>query len=171
MEIERLNAMPENKGIVFAVNSFCDLTPEEFRATHSNADVMRLLRSRSYTQSVDFRPTKAQDQLPTNKDWYGEATTLVRDQGQCGSCWAFSTVEQVESDWYLSGKSGWNEPKQLSVQQVLDCDTSDGGYRYGCSGTYAGGGTGYMYITKNGGLGSEVAYPLHVRQDRESEQV
>ena len=65
-------------------------------------------------------------------------------------------MEQVESDWYLSGKSGWTTPQELSVQQLLSCDTKGA---YGCGGTYPGGGSGFDFVMQNGGLASEKDYP------------
>ena len=75
-------------------------------------------------------------------------------QQECGSCWAFSVVEQIESDWFLAGKT--NKPEELSTQQVVDCDEDD--QPGGCGGTYAGR-SGYGWVEKNGGLASEKEYP------------
>lgn len=155
-DIAKLNAQSQG-GATFAINEFADVTPEEFARTHklSNAALGSNLakRNASYT-----RTNAAADRAapPASKNWFGSATTGIRDQGQCGSCWAFSAVEQVESDWFLSGKSGWTQPQALSVQQVVDCDTVSA---HGCSGTYAGGGGSYDFIAKNGGLASETNYP------------
>ena len=58
------------------------------------------------------------------KDWTGVLTTPMRDQGQCGSCWAFSAVMQIESDairllGWPADSTGW-----LSAQQVTSCSTA-----------------------------------------------
>merc|ERR1711953_1286218 len=64
------------------------------------------------------------------RDWTGVATTSVKDQGQCGSCWAESAVEQIESDLMLSGAG----QVVLAVQELVDCTASGAGsYRGGCS--------------------------------------
>jgi len=49
----------------------------------------------------------------------------VRDQGQCGSCWAFSTLAVVEGNWQIAKKV--KLPSWLSTQHLVDCDTSDSG--------------------------------------------
>ena len=146
-EIVQLNK--ESSSVLHGINQFSDLTHSEFEARNllDNDVLKKLLAQRnSLSLSTSF---KALDATPGAHNWFSKATTPIRNQGQCGSCWAFSTVEQVESDWFLSGKSGWSKPIELSVQEVVDCDKTDA---YACGGTYAGSGSGYDYITKNGGL-------------------
>jgi len=58
-----------------------------------------------------------------NVDWT-QKMLPVRNQEQCGSCWAFSTMANVEGNWSIK-KSVLT--KWLSTQQLVDCDTSDGG--------------------------------------------
>jgi len=61
---------------------------------------------------------------PNNVDWRKtRAVTPVKNQGQCGSCWAFSTAETVESAYYLS-KVGADVPILFSPQQVASCVTT-----------------------------------------------
>lgn len=62
--------------------------------------------------------------LPKGVDWRrSRAVTPVKNQGQCGSCWAFSTAETVESAYYLS-KVGAEVPILFSPQQVASCVTT-----------------------------------------------
>jgi len=90
---------------------------------------------------------------PTTLDWRQKgAVTAVKDQGQCGSCWAFSTVESVESAWIIAGR-GDNESTILSPQQLVDCDQSS----RGCGGGFTT--TAYDYLVKSGGLAAESKYP------------
>jgi C1A family cysteine protease len=60
----------------------------------------------------------------------------VRDQGQCGSCWAFSTIATVSGSY---AKKHGGSPPVLSEQQLVDCDTVDGG----CNGGLAANGLNY----------------------------
>jgi len=65
--------------------------------------------------------------VPTNFDWTTKgAVTPVKDQQQCGSCWAFSTIGNIEGVWFLAG----NKLTGLSEEQLVSCSTTD----YGCSG-------------------------------------
>lgn len=73
--------------------------------------------------------------LPASFDWRSQNgynwVTSVKDQGNCGSCWAFGTVAQLESlmQIYFSNP---NLNPDLSEQFIVSCDTSD----YGCDGGY-----------------------------------
>jgi C1A family cysteine protease len=72
---------------------------------------------------------------PTNYDWFTQGVcTPVYNQGQCGSCWAFSATETIESYYALS--AGVSKLTQLSMEQIVDCDTNgpDSGCCYGCEG-------------------------------------
>ena len=63
--------------------------------------------------------------MPSSVDWAAQgALTPIKDQGQCGSCWAFSTTEGVESAvWKATGKL----PAPLSTEQLVDCEKQDDG--------------------------------------------
>jgi len=60
----------------------------------------------------------------SKKDWCADGyCTAIQDQGQCGSCWAFSTVEQVESEAIKAGiKDASGKPYTLSPQELVSCD-------------------------------------------------
>lgn len=80
--------------------------------------------------------------------------------GYCGSCWAFSATQQIESD---AIRAGYITPSdQLSVQQVVSCDSTSSNVaeymvNYGCEGGNTE--TAYAYINSVGGLTRETSYP------------
>jgi len=93
---------------------------------------------------------------PASFDWRDHgAVTPVKDQASCGSCWAFSAVENVESTYYIhtKAKTGATSPPLLSIEQVLECDA----YDYACYGGFPSG--AFKYITQAGGLAAESTYP------------
>jgi len=87
--------------------------------------------------------------LPTSFDWRTKgAVTPVKNQEQCGSCWAFSATEGVESAWFLAK----NQLIVLSPQQIVSCDQNDGG----CNGGDLP--TAFQYVEQNG-METNAVYP------------
>merc|ERR1712224_1065352 len=89
-------------------------------------------------------------------DWSTDSSVVnpVKDQGQCGSCWAFSAVGTVESAYALAaGKLG-----SYAEQQVVDCSTNGGSQ--GCNGGFNQYGISYIGST---GIAAESAYPYKAK--------
>lgn len=119
-----------------AVNKFADLT---------NAEYKRLLGYKAkgalMAGTEKELPT---DNLPASIDWREKGgVNAVKDQGQCGSCWAFSTIATVEGAHFIAtGKL-----LSLSEQQLVDC--AGGSYgNQGCNGGDMG--AAMQYIEDNG---------------------
>jgi C1A family cysteine protease len=93
--------------------------------------------------------------LPLSVNWVENgAVTDVKDQGQCGSCWSFSTTGALEGAYYIK----YGDLVSFSEQQLVDCDNlKNGGRDHGCNGGLMD--NAYSWISKNGGLCSESSYP------------
>lgn len=127
---------------VFGITKFMDLTPEDFKKTYLTAS------ENNHTQE---RIVPDVDVFAASVDWRTKhVVTPVKDQGQCGSCWAFSAIEAIESYAKLNASY---DLLHLSAQQVTSCDKVDGG----CNGGNTE--TAYKYIVKAGGLEDDTDYP------------
>jgi len=137
------------KTYTLKMNQFGDLTKEEFSVAY-----------------LGFVPTKAPNrvksqtpdlQLPVSWDWSTKgAVTPAKLQGECGSCYAFSSVGAVESCHFIDT----GVLVGLSEQNIADCSSQQG--NDGCSGglnDYA-----FEYIIANHGIDSESCYP-YIAQD------
>ena len=98
------------------MNKFGDLTNDEFRAMMNGYRSRRAPGTPREGAKYMVRSTAA---LPDYVDWNEQgAVTSVKDQGQCGSCWAFSATGALEGQWQLST----GELISLSEQDLMDCN-------------------------------------------------
>jgi len=132
----------------FGVTQFMDLSPAEFSKMYLNAgNVKNYVAAAAKTE---FPISGVSAPNPTSFDWGSAgAITPVYNQGQCGSCWAFSATETIESYWFLAGHG----LTQLSMEQIVDCDTTC----YGCGGGWPY--LAYQYVQQQGGIDSYNSYP------------
>ncbi|XP_024992824.1 senescence-specific cysteine protease SAG39-like isoform X2 [Cynara cardunculus var. scolymus] len=137
-----------NRGYKLSVNEFADQTNEEFKAIRNGFKVPFGLVS-SRTTSFMYEDVNA---VPSSMDWRKKgAVTPIKNQGQCGSCWAFSTIAATEGITQLTtGKL-----ISLSEQELMDCDRS--GEDQGCEGGYMD--DGFKFIVNNKGINTEAGYP------------
>jgi cysteine peptidase B len=132
----------------FGVTKFSDMTPEEFRANYLMPKELHKNRPPRDPKKVMKPVTPVA--LPDSFDWNDKgAITPVKDQQQCGSCWAFSATETTESYHFLTAGS----LPVLSPQQIVDCDTDS----YGCNGGWTE--HAFNYVISAGGLDTEASYP------------
>jgi C1A family cysteine protease len=94
-------------------------------------------------------------ELPQQHDWIAlGAVTDVKNQGKCGSCWAFSTTGALEGAYFIKNK----QLVSFSEQELVDCENlKHGGSDLGCNGGDMD--TAFSWIKSNKGLCSEQDYP------------
>lgn len=132
------------------LTKFGDLSTEEFQEGYLGFKESDDDRRRRQLKAKKAKVQKYKGS-ETAVNWADVYTTNVKDQGYCGSCWAFSTTEQVESDAIRAGLLSTKQ--DLSTQQIVSCDTTN----WGCSGGNTE--TAYEYIKSTGGLELEASYP------------
>jgi len=139
---ERQNKEKLN-GAHFGITKFSDLTPKEFtekRLTFDSKVFDDVSKFSSYPSQIENNANRKFNPNPTNWDWSAEgACTPVFDQGQCGSSSIFSSVETIESYYFLAG----NPLTPLAMEQIMYCDGTEG-----CDGGYFT--TVYNYVENCG---------------------
>merc|ERR1712002_619265 len=141
--IKRHNEAYEAGNETYAVgeNEYTDLTNMEFASM--------------LTSMQGFKPRAANEMfVPQHSevDWRNDGyVTPVKNQGQCGSCWAFSTTGSLEGQTFK--KTG--KLVSLSEQNLVDCSTSYG--NNGCEGGLMD--QAFQYIKENPGIDTEKSYP------------
>jgi hypothetical protein len=145
--LERVKKMNEEHGTpVFGVTKFMDLTPVEFKAKYLTLRMPEVLPEGPMADAPAANVTVW--------DWGINKTGIispVKNQEQCGSCWAFSATESTESAYALAGHG----LPILAPQQIVDCNT--GGVDDGCAGGFPY--DAFKYIIQVGGLETEADYP------------
>eukprot|EP00757_Euglenozoa_sp_SAG-D1_P019789 gene19789-1003_t len=131
----------------FGVNEFADWSTMEFKRMH-NAEAF--YAQRNTTSPADFYQ---QHELTANSvDWRTKgAVTHVKNQGQCGSCWSFSTTGNIEGQWFLAGHT----LVAISEQMFVSCDTID----HGCQGGLMDNAFNWVVSNRGGKCETEASYP------------
>jgi len=115
------------------------VSPATNRSTRFGECARRNCSSNNATTTVDWRKLGA--------------VNPVKDQGQCGSCYAFSAVAAIESAHFIKT----TELVSVSEQEIVDCDTTDEGCNGGLMDNV------FEFITANGGVATEKQYPYTAR--------
>jgi cathepsin L len=137
-----------------AVNAFADMTQEEFASKMMGLNAI----DNSFLRNKNTNKALLQEDITAdvNIDWREKnAVTPVKNQQQCGSCWAFSATGSVEGRYSI--KTG--KLINLSEQQLVDCSRAQG--NHGCNGglmDYA-----FQWIISNKGITSTQDYPYTAR--------
>merc|ERR1712110_387055 len=142
VQIEKLQQQERGTAIYSHLGPFADLSPEE------------MSRRYGFVQSrvpVNFSEAPHLNiSLSDSFDWVAKgAVNPIKDQGSCGSCWAFSTACNLEGTGFVSS----SKLVSVSEQDIVDCDHNDDG----CDGGDAA--SALAWSSQNGGVASEQAYP------------
>ena len=143
-KIREINA--QNKSYYLGLTGLTDLTQEEYKQFYLNKE----LKSAKQTSTLPF--THANVEAVDKIDWRDKgAVTPVKNQGMCGSCWAFSSTGSMEGINFInSGKL-----ISLSEEQLVNCDKTD----HGCGGGLMD--NAFKYVINNGGIDTEADFPYH----------
>nr|XP_018909848.1 PREDICTED: putative cysteine proteinase CG12163 [Bemisia tabaci] len=131
----------------YGVDQFSDMTADEFRQKMLtlNVDAYRKSATRVYDG-----PELHKKKQPKNFSWVDKGkVTPVKNQGYCGSCWAFSAVGNMESLYAIKH----NKMETFSEQQIVDCDTTSDG----CNGGWMS--NAVVYVKNAPGLERDTDYP------------
>jgi len=136
------------------MNKFADMTITEFAKKmngYNTTSVPRRQGARTFTRTLT--------DLPDTVDWRDKGyVTPVKDQGQCGSCWAFSATGALEGQHF--GKT--KQLVSLSEQNLVDCSKAQG--NMGCNGGLMD--QAFDYIKVNNGIDTEDSYPYEAVDDQ-----
>jgi cathepsin L len=134
-----------------AINEFTDLTWSEF---HSK--MYGLQEPSNRVRNFENGPHNDITEVAASLDWVAKGkVTPVKNQGQCGSCWAFSATGSIEGAYSIStGKL-----PSLSEQQLVDCSSAYG--NAGCNGGLMD--SAFKWVIAQKGITSEAAYPYLAR--------
>jgi len=161
-ELSRFNIFESNWNMIDAHNRMADSGKHSFwmRMNHlgdmTAQEVARAFNGFNSTKRMQLPrfERELRTQAPDSIDWRTQGyVTPVKDQGQCGSCWAFSTTGSLEGQHFrATGKL-----VSLSEQNLVDCSGKYG--NMGCNGGLMD--QAFQYIKDNNGIDTEDSYPYH----------
>mmetsp|Transcript_27592 Transcript_27592/g.46673 ORF Transcript_27592/g.46673 Transcript_27592/m.46673 type:complete len:376 (+) Transcript_27592:41-1168(+) len=164
--VNNLNRRSNATWVATVENQFGDMTPDEFKETMLSrplvADSSRQRKSNSNPTSGNlgekYLSKRGKRGDEDSFDWTEHgAVTGVQDQGSVGTCWAFSTIGNIEGQWFLSK----DELVDLSEEYLVDCDGSrdDDANRADC-GVFGGWPyLAYQFLIDAGGVPTEETNP------------
>lgn len=135
------------------INQFTDITPAEFKNSHGWKPRWGL--DLEFLPAPEIPASFRLSDLPNDVDWRKSSiVTKIKDQGMCGSCWAFAATESVESA--LAHANG--TLLELSPQNLVSCDPNPNhcGGKGGCTGSVPE--LAFTYVQQSG-LATEAAWP------------
>nr|ABK62794.1 cathepsin L-like cysteine protease [Neobenedenia melleni]ABK62795.1 cathepsin L-like cysteine protease [Neobenedenia melleni] len=143
------------KSYTLAMNHMADLSSEEFKALYLVPKFDATKVPRKGKAAGEHRQIK--NDPPSEIDWVRKGhVTAVKNQAQCGSCWAFSSTGSIEG----AVKRATGKLISFSEQQLVDCSTAFG--NHGCNGGIMD--NSFNYLIHNKGLESEASYPYEAQK-------
>ena len=139
-----------NRTYDMGMNPFTDMTHSEF----SSKWLMKPIDGTQHNQGKHTHRYNMRElsNIPTSMDWRSMGyVTDIKDQGHCGSCWAFSAVGVIEGQHAKVNQT----LVSLSEENIVDCSSSFG--NYGCEGGWPE--AGMRYVINNTGIDTEESYP------------
>lgn len=134
-----LHNLDHTQNFTMGINQFTDLTPQEFKDQYVGG-----LRAEVGSYGCKSFSSSASG-APSSIDWRQKgAVTSVKDQGQCGSCWTFSSTGAVEGAWAIAK----GQLIDLAEQELVDCATGVSYGSHGCNGGQMEG--AFKYIIEHG---------------------
>jgi len=157
--IEKTNVL--NGKVRLGINKFSDMPKAEFSEKMLAKKISAVAAGKSCLSNGVTSPQLDVSALPTSFDWRTKnVVTPVKDQGQCGSCWAFSTIGNIESQWAIKG----HKLTSFSEQLLVDCShgcTNEPPYgnvcNQGCDGGWQW--NAFGDVVSWGGVETESQYP------------
>ena len=143
-----LHNLDRSQNFTMGINMFTDLTADEFKSQYVGG-----LKTEVGSFGCKSFSYEGADSFSDSVNWItGGAVTSVKDQGQCGSCWSFSSTGAVEGAWAISS----GQLIDLSEQELVDCATGLAYGSHGCSGGQMEG--AFKFVIQNGQC-SNAEYP------------
>ena len=143
--------LADRLGFTVGMNEYADMDGAEFSKTFNGY----LSGHHSNTTKI-YHATRSS--IPSSVDWRTKGyVTGIKNQGQCGSCWAFSATGSLEGQHFKAT----NNLVSLSEQNLVDCSGPEG--NEGCNGGLMD--SAFEYVIKNDGIDTEASYPYQARDE------
>jgi len=148
--LQKIQLLNSREEATYGITRFADLTEEQFASQYRIG--VNLPNNWEQVMNTHRAPNLSKNTIkaiPDSFDWRTQgAVTRVKDQASCGSCWAFSTIGNIEGQWFLAK----NPLTEFSEEQLVDCDFNN----CACFGGWPV--NAYKYIMQVGGVLPESKY-------------
>jgi len=146
------------KSYTLGVNKYADMEHSEFVKQMNGYKRSKMSSDRSIDW-VTYLSPNIDIKLPDSVDWRNKGyVTPIKDQGGCGSCWAFSATGSLEGQHFRKTKN----LVSLSEQNLVDCSTKQG--NMGCGGGWMS--WAFQYVKENRGIDTEGSYPYEAEDGK-----